>query len=70
MNEEYREHLTLSGCDTPGFTEVETAYKRVINEQPVEIIIRTRITQDSNRTVRQTEKRVLEAATALIETLL
>lgn len=65
--EEYKEHLTITASHRPGHIDAESSYKRVVGEHLVEVIIRTRLTMDPNRSLAETERLIKEAAIAALQ---
>ena len=65
--ETYKEHLTILGRDRPEHVDVEASYKRVVGGYPVEIAIVTTLTQDSNRSLTETERLIKAAAVAALQ---
>jgi hypothetical protein len=65
--EEFKEWLTITGSDRPGHIEAELSFKRGVGDHRVEIIIRTRLIADPNRSYAETEKLIKAAAVAALQ---
>jgi len=59
--------LIITASDRPGHIDAELSLKRGSGEYRVEIIIRTRLIADPNRSYAETEKLIKTAAVAALQ---
>jgi hypothetical protein len=65
--EEYKDQLTITGSDRPGHIDAELSFKRGVGEYRVEIIVRTRLIADPNRSYAETERLIKAAAVTALQ---
>lgn len=63
----FKESMLLTSSDRMGHIDVETTYRRVVGEHSVELVVRTRLLNDPNRSIAETERMVKEAAIAALQ---